>query len=253
MSSTIFPLWGETLKIIADKFSDEENKKVVKEFVSKGEFIEAAQFLEEKRSPSNLQCDFQDIFRNDLIKDNLSKLQKMAVWLLPYLFEGLVVTTNLDRVIEEVYEAHQRPFDGELLPGERLGIQTATLRTPYMHYIFKFHGTIEKDGRLDYSKTVFTRSQYDNNYSDGSDLVKLLKDIYNKKPLLFMGCSLMKDRVLDVLETIKVTELVNYAIIPCARENLDKRTKELGELKDIYARIKTDLKQLFFFSFLLHG
>lgn len=230
LSQPVYHGWGKSLSTIAEKIIDTKVKEKINNQINSKEFLAAAQALEDKRQPINLCQDFAEIYSPLELKKNISTIRQMAVWLLPLLFEGIAVTTNLDRMLEFVYNEYANQFSHVLLPGERSWLRNKSLQTPDAHYLYKFHGTIEADGNADYSSIVFTESSYDKHYAPNSDLINTLKDIYKKKVLLFLGCSLEKDRTLDVLSETIEPGRTNYAIINCKKETIDLRTEELGKL-----------------------
>ena len=63
----------------------------------------AAQRLEDLRTPSNLARDIANLFSSDHLADKKSIISKQAVYMLPWLFHGLVLTTNFDETLETVY------------------------------------------------------------------------------------------------------------------------------------------------------
>ena len=62
LSKPIFPLWGEALIEIAELyFSNEENKRSVRELVEKKEYLKAAQFIKNERTEINFARDLASI------------------------------------------------------------------------------------------------------------------------------------------------------------------------------------------------
>lgn len=112
----------------------------------------------------------------------------------------------------------------------RRGEAARKRRNRSAHVLHKFHGTAEADGRLDYERIVFTRRQYETHYRADAPLVAALQAFYHQKPLLFLGCSLQKDRTLDVLRQVLRPGVVNYAFLPCRAEEIDGRISFLGAL-----------------------
>ena len=155
------------------------------------------------------------VFSDSKILDHSCDIEKMAVWLLPELFDGLVVTTNLDQLLEYVYEKQGHSFSKVYLPGEGPTKENYIMREPDAHYLYKFHGPIEKSNHLDYSKIVITEEQYERNYSPDSDVVRFLKKVYKQKSLLFLGCSLEYGKTLDIFRDSMESGMINYAIVPC--------------------------------------
>ena len=231
LSMPIYKGWSESLKwIVSKKVSDAPTQEKINTLIDNKEFLEAAQKIENILTPINLCQAYAELYSPTILADSIFSIRTMAVWLLPMLFTGIVITTNLDRTLEFVYSEQGKRFIRCLLPGDRPYVSNEVLSDPNSHDLFKLHGTIEEDERVDYSKIVFTQSAYDRNYTPRSDLFITLKKAYERKTLLFLGCSLEKDRTLDVLrKTIDVGER-NFAIVNCKEEEIDKKIHDLGEL-----------------------
>jgi hypothetical protein len=150
---------------------------------------------------------------------------KGAVSLVPFLAQGPVITTNFDRVLENVYSLSgtgKRLTDYFWGPDPRMLNQAFAVG---MRVLFKLHGDY-KDG----TTRVLTRADYDYYYGrmecevgasgrrnhDGrtcssprrqtfrsgsrGSLPKFIESLIQHRPLLFLGCSLYGDRVLHVLD-----------------------------------------------------
>ena len=234
LSAPVYKLWGGAIAAIRDKLLDPAARAECDALLQANRYLEAFQLLEDQRKPTNLVHDFEALFDPAELPKNRAQIEKMAVWLLPALFKGLAVTTNLDRMLEYVYDQQGRTFTNEFLPGERAFLQKKNLRDPGAHYLYKFHGTVEADGSLDYGMTVFTQRQYTEHYDPhteaGAKLLGTLKAVYQQKPLLFLGCSLEQDRTLEVLREILEPGMENYAIVACEPKERDARRSALGDL-----------------------
>lgn len=230
MSSPIYPLWGKALLAIAEKLFNPDSVAKCRKYISNGEYENAAQLLEDIRTPEYLGPDYSELFSPSKIHDQQSQIHQMAIWLIPQLFSGLAVTTNIDRMLEYVYKEYNRPFSNVLLPGERPELLEKYLRQPNAHCLYKFHGTVEADGNLDYGMTVFSKNQYDIHYRETSQLTRILREFYQKKPLLFLGCGLKQDRTLNVLKSVFQPGMTNYAIVPCDSSQREETITYLGSL-----------------------
>ncbi len=159
-----------------------------------------------------------------------SKLPNSAAFLLPKLFPNdLVITTNFDQVLEEVYldgelrfECTVSPYDTDLLTQ---AVQGGS------HCLLKLHGDIGRS-TCTVDKLVFTRDQYDKAYAPGSLLEQALTYCFRSKKLLFLGSSLEKDKTMEVLQAVasKCGALDHYAILSCTKKNLPEKVKEMGDL-----------------------
>lgn len=218
--------WGEAIKKLAEKITDKKNFRQVMELIRAEDYFGAAQRLEDLRTPANLARDLVHLFSKERLIEKQSVLHKQAVYLLPKLFPGLVLTTNFDETLEHVYQEcglsliQSHPGHSELL--EQL------LRGAGNRGLFKFHGTISGD-HIEYENIVFTRQQYERWYKKDSTLTRDLKSCMRKKIILFLGCSLGKDFTMNVLqETIQQGDYY-YAILSCKKRERDEKIAELGK------------------------
>jgi hypothetical protein len=121
------------------------------------------------------------------------------VRLLPEVFPNLALTTNLDDVLENVYEASGRRFV-QLLAGrdiERYRQLHASGRTT----LLKLHGDCRRDdGR------VLCVAEYNQAYADGAPCREALALIYRTRPLLWLGCSLSLDRTVKLVGEVAVAD-----------------------------------------------
>jgi tetratricopeptide (TPR) repeat protein len=115
-----------------------------------------------------------------------------AAQLLPRLASGPVLTTNFDTVLETVFRAESVPFDHTVWSGKpELAARALRGRE---HVLFKIHG----DARTAQGR-VLTRAEYETRYASGSPLTATLLDLFAVKPVLFVGCSVERDRYLRFL------------------------------------------------------
>ena len=147
-------------------------------------------------------------------------LQKMGV--------HTYVTTNYDRVIE----AHV-PGIAVFLPTTLRKIEEITeqdrRRTPYL---LKLHGTYERPESL-----VLTERQYRENYPKDASAVNpaVLRHLWQNKVLLFLGCSLEKDYVVDQMEAMSRENRAvhHFAVMgfPESEAQLREKARALRKLK----------------------
>ena len=149
------------------------------------------------------------------------------VCLLPGLFSSLVVTTNLDNVLETVYRICDLPF-GHTLSGTSLA-RYRSLKDPKERFLLKLHGDHEnQQGR------VLLSSEYDEAYSSDSPTREELVLIYRQYSLLFLGCSLGPDRTVDLVRGVASKDEnipKHYAFLerPSDEENLRRREHDLTD------------------------
>ena len=158
-----------------------------------------------------------------------NKLYASAAYALPYLFQGSpVITTNFDRVLEEVYDRLHKKFGKIITPYEPDLLAQSRQNNP--HCLFKLHGDIGPDIH-DIDRLIFTQTQYDRAYASDGPLMQELPQWFQSKKLLFLGCSLAKDKTMDVLQQVmsKNSGLDHYAILACAPEDISRRCIEMGK------------------------
>jgi hypothetical protein len=78
-------------------------------------------------------------------------------------------------------------------------------------FLLKLHGDADPNkvgGR------ILTAEQYSEHYEKRTELPSLLREIYAARPILFLGCSLNKDRTIQLLKEVAEVSLTNhYAIV----------------------------------------
>lgn len=221
--------WPDVLRQLIDFVFDEAERTRIEEMIGRGELLEAAQALHAgyprmlKELPKHI--DYAKIRDCDP-----AKLQASAVYLLPLLFPaGPVITTNFDRVLEEVYEKQDRKFGQTVTPYDLDLLTQARQKNP--HFLFKLHGDIGPELH-DADRLVFTKDQYDKVYDKGGPLMQELTRWFENKKLLFLGCSLAMDRTMEVLQAVTAenSELDHYAILACPQADMPRRIQDMGKL-----------------------
>lgn len=150
-----------------------------------------------------------------------------AVALLPKLFDCSVITTNFDRVLEQVYVSEAKPF---------LGMTTGRGQTNAFfraipagdRYLLKLHGNIDNA-----AERVLNQAEYHAAYGQEADvnmtfpLPKTLKRLFTSYSFLFLGCSLSADRTIQTFMRVAGEEGPDslphhYALLACPAD-ADKR------------------------------
>jgi hypothetical protein len=118
-----------------------------------------------------------------------------AVRLLPILFESIVITTNFDPILEQVYATGEKNFQ-EILYGMAVG----EFRRKYINgsrCLLKLHGNYNiTHGR------VLLSDEYNGFYNPKSNGREELSLIFRRGGLIFLGCSLCQDRTMVLLKEI---------------------------------------------------
>jgi hypothetical protein len=152
-----------------------------------------------------------------------------AVKLLPKLFDNSAITTNFDRVLEQVYEADSKSFV-EKVTGR--GRASAFFRAipAGERYLLKLHGNLDNA-----AERVLNKSEYDAAYgNDGNihfdcPLPKLLKRLFTSYSFLFLGSSLSADRTIQTFMKVAQQEGQenlphHYALLASPTDPEKKRT-----------------------------
>ena len=217
-----YPLWGNLIRNLA-KGTDYE--KQVADCLTKGEYEQAASFLEKAYNPNTLMDTLKEEFSpKKLDESKRPEYQK----LLPQLFKGPFVTTNFDVSLEKLLNApfvvdpkntfHENETNSRLQTNNRL--------------LIKLHGTIDDPQHM-----VFTKKSYDLTYGkskknpdETKPLPQQLKTIFQSAPPLFLGCSLGSDRTCRVFE--KCSGATGFALLgmPKTKEEFNKRRNELDKM-----------------------
>lgn len=221
--------WPKAPRALARKLTNTKNKQEVNALIKKEQYMDAAQKLEELRTPANLARDIVGLFSGDKLDAKREQLRKKPIALLPFLFPGLVLTTNFDETLETVYREGGHPFGCPLFPGHP-ELLSGLFRGDGTSGLLKLHGSIT-GGLVEYSKIVFTKEQYDRHYGIGSPLAEELKFCFENRMMLFLGCSLKDDRTMELLQEIIKPGCYYYTIINCKKAERDERIKQLGEMR----------------------
>ena len=223
-----FPAWRPFLELQAP---DATVRERIVDLLDDGQYEEAAERLLKELKGTPFQAAIADTFGEKRLP---TPLPAGAIPQLPRLCLGPVLTTNFDPVLEKVFENARRPFEERIL-----GMNVKALRGAFdqsRRVLVKLHGDA-----ADSSSRVLTRSDYERAYGDREPLKAVLRFAMQARPLLFLGCSLGKDRTVRVMEALagelrkqKAEDLLeHYAVVERPRGNAEfaarhKRLKRLG-------------------------
>ena len=224
--------WKDLLIKLLGYVGSEKKRSEISDLIQNNEYLVAAGKIQEAY-PMLLRA-LKKLIPYDKIENCTPvKLMNSAAYLLPPLFpESPVVTTNFDRVLEYVNEKQGKKFDTILHPDD-VGQLTQTMQY-HRHNLFKLHGDIGKDSMTD-KKIVFTEQQYEEAYTKQQDIKDALLNWFRNSVMLFLGCSLSKDRTLDLLEEVRRSSrqgAEHFAILPC--ENSEEAAQKLKTLYNNY-------------------
>lgn len=216
MSSDFFPMWRAFLEQF-DLLSEEQ--KNLHQFLNKGEFEKAASYVFSISKRLFIDT-VKDVFSSSHFE---GKEFNQSLKILPQISDSMVLTTNLDEILENVWHCTGNKFDAVITPDCEDSFHDAIKNQ--RKTLVKLHGTINES-----SKYVLTKEQYDKAYGIGVDDVVDFNNPFPKnlslaiyaKTILFLGCSLQSDRFLHVFKQIaKVNDYIkHYALLSLS--NIDE-------------------------------
>ena len=160
------------------------------ELIRHSSFEEAADLLSRSMNPTL----FAERVEHNLRINDSSSING-SVCLLPSLFPDLVLTTNLDNVLEHLYQLCNVPF-AHPLSGRKLA-DYQQLKNPAERFLIKLHGDHQdQEGR------VLLSSEYDEAYAENSKVREVVALLYRQNSLLFLGCSLGPDRTVRLIHDV---------------------------------------------------
>jgi len=209
-----FSTWEGLLRQCIEQMGFRE-KTVVEWEINAGNFEEAAEKLAEIIGERSLLTYIKQEFNKDKI--DKKKLDNSAISEVLKLFKGLILTTNYDKAIEITHDQ----LDGEntieiLLPSSpKKDFVRVARKSCDSSALYKFHGDIDRG----WEDIIFTKSSYEKAYGNNAttELVQNLSFCLLTHPILFLGCSLKRDRILDIL--INNKESSHFAFVACGSRN----------------------------------
>lgn len=195
-----YPLWSEALDQLSNRIAAVDSN-VISELLDAGRYLEAAQCIFDGSEPqltNYIQTTFRTGFENEEERERIPKVFK----LLPRLSSGCIVTTNLDCLIEEAFKLKGAPLVDGYMHGVQQGHNFVQRLLKGERCILKLHGDAAQPASY-----VFTEQQYQAAYGNpihySNQLPKALRQIYISNSLLFLGCSLMQDKTLELFKEVK--------------------------------------------------
>lgn len=214
----IYPTWGDFLNRTSEKYLQGEDKALFEALVG---YEEKADFLYEELGQVTFSRHMKDIF-GEAHLDNKHEVEFMdkSVYLMPIIFDkGLLITTNYDKALEKNYSFYNKTLS-VTHPGHFEALNNAIRDRALV--LFKIHGDISEP----ITSIVLTKEQYERAYGK-LDLIKMLTQVYQNNTILFLGCSLEKDRPLELLAQVSQAGMGHYAIIPVSKSNKKDKRKNL--------------------------
>lgn len=216
LSDDVYPSWNEFLNGTYEKFKISLSKDIF----SSLSYEDKAGYLIDNIGKITFANHLRNVFEVEHLDVSNYYFTDKAVYYLPMIFEkGLIVTTNYDKVIEKIYSLFSKTLSVSH-PGHFEALNGALKNKSLL--LFKIHGDYCEPN----DSIILTTEQYDLAYSN-EILVNSLKQIFISKSILFLGCSIMKDRPIELLRKDSVNGMSNFAFISCNSESLNERRKQL--------------------------
>ncbi|PIA68876.1 SIR2 family protein [Pseudomonas sediminis] len=221
-NSSGFPLWKDFIHQL--RSFTEISEADVKAMLDAGQYEEAVDRIAEAAG--------RHLF-DERIEQSLRVIDPETidgpVRLLPALFPRLVLSTNLDDVLEHTYAAVEQRFD-EVLIGPRIE-KYRMLATANKRLLLKIHGDCrDAEGR------VLGVAEYDAAYAANAPTRESLALICRAHVLLWMGCSLGVDRTVTLMKDVVAGDAAaprHYAFLRLPKDDAYRliRERELAERK----------------------
>ena len=209
----VYPGWSSLLRKMAEPFPNCQPQ--LEDQLNAGQFEEAASTLCEEMGEYDFQEELYQTFGPRTVPDAMKKLTP-ARKSIPRIFNGPMMTTNVDLCLEELYGHRLEvlcPHTEYHLPQADRSLQNAA------PILFKLHGSV-----TDREHMVFTKEAYDTVYpcsQQPTPLSETLSSIFRSRPVLFLGCSLGTDRVVQVLNAC-CEHRTYFALVELPKETENK-------------------------------
>jgi hypothetical protein len=185
------PTWSDY--IVEQAVRGGMNKEVVEQRLKDGDHEALMDEVIDCLGLDMFQRDFRSQFEGGRIAPALSPSTELVG-----LFDECYITTNFDRVLEHSHRV-DLPFEEKVVGNDDTG---RFLKAIYRSekYLLKLHGNIDEQ-----RDRILTQEEYNSGYGEsGIDselpIPRTLQRIFNSFTVLFVGCSLVSDRYLDVLK-----------------------------------------------------
>ena len=119
-----------------------------------------------------------------------------TVRIIPSMFNNMAITTNFDNILELILSEEYPDLEILKILGKDL-IDFNNFENQSSFTLIKLHG----DYKIPHSR-ILLKDEYDSAYSSRKFKEKI-RSIAEKNTILFLGCSLIKDRYLDVIKSLK--------------------------------------------------
>lgn len=236
--------WEELLRKCAEKLGS-VNQAIIERYIKNGLYEDAAQEIVNIIGKGGLLSFIKKQY--DPKKIDSEKMKDNPITVFPYLFDNLILTTNYDKVIEYAF-GKVKPLEVLLPTARKRDFVDVIRKKKKTCVLYKFHGDIEK-GLED---IILTKDSYDQSYGVRStsgekneletELVRNLSFCLLAHPILFLGCGLKSDRIMDLL--VKNKEVHHFAFVACGASNLDDFSEADAAAEAIKKNSELDKKNI---------
>lgn len=229
------PLWDKALKDILARVYVRKNPNI-ENLIAQYKYLEAAEKLFQKD-----QRAFISYISDEFLINPGATSNDIIVGALKYITDishGCVITTNFDKVLEKTFEFSKKPFQGFMM-GSQIDNSFIGHLIKGNRCLLKLHGNVGEE-----KSYVFTETQYNKSYGTvidfKKDLPRTLRQIFISHSLLFLGCSLEKDKTLELFTLVKnsgefeVPE--HFAILNSPLRKQEKQMKD-NFLRDLNIKV----------------
>lgn len=188
------PLWSDYIVNQAKRSGMDE--AAVKHRLKQGQHEQLMDEIVGKLSMELFSRDFTTQFEGRRITPSLSPAAELMD-----LFGGSYITTNFDRVLERCH-AEKRGFEEKVVGKEDTGrFLKATYRGE--KYLLKLHGNIDEQRDRVLTKAEYAAAYGGNEIDYSLPIPRTLKRVFGGFTILFVGCSLISDRYLNILQEVR--------------------------------------------------
>ena len=219
LSAFEFPLWD---KFIRDLYKKYRNDKMP------DDLMVAAGLIEEELGKDNFRKILKKTFGVNRTtadwEEILNKAKSEAVSVIPKLFSAPIITTNFDQILEHI---HKDIHDFDVALPKNLEEKITQARQERKRLLYKIHGCVFDDDE----NIVIAKNDYKKAYEENLDFIKSLENFFLGFHFLFLGCSLEKDKPIELWDSLKKRNVMrHYAILDCKKEKIEERRKELEDM-----------------------
>lgn len=220
------PLWGELLRELLDWTKEQQiilwgNSEDIGDMINKGNYLMAAQELQERIGINKLSEFLTEVFRDS------SVCPGVAHRILPKIPFRAVLTTNYDTLVEGAYALENCGIIPTVLTQQDLNERHSVLRKEDF-FIFKMHGHIDRLstivlGSRDYQDIIYSLPMY-------RQFMETIFSIYTVLFIGFSGNDPDLNNVIDRLSSLYSRTLdKHYILLPSGKMNSVEKRRLLSD------------------------